>query len=75
MDTKQGSSWDNILNYDIQNFGQKVWNMYVSITLFISGYMIILQHLIDSIESSNLQFDELRVTERNIAVIAWLIRL
>ena len=48
--------------------------MYVSITLFISGYMIILQNLIDSIESSNLQFDELRVTERNIAVIAWLIR-
>ena len=49
--------------------------MYVSITLFISEYMIILQNLIDSIESSNLQFDELRVTERNIAVIAWLIRL
>ena len=62
------------MNYDIQNFSEKGLK-YVLITLFISGYMIILQNLIDSIESSNLQFDELRVTERNIAVIAWLIRL
>ena len=62
------------MNYDIQNFGEKGLK-YVLITLFISGYMIILQNLIDSIESSNLQFHELRVTERNIAVIAWLIRL